>query len=556
MTLVRGDIAIQVPIENDFAGPVSAKEKVASLADMFALPFKYEGMTTDVAYDPADPENTGKKYRLKAVALCDLGLGAWGTVLAHWAPLGEGNSQDAVSKSAGGIQTILSQLVSAGFITSNDTVRQGGNNRMYRYIEQLAEYFLHKYIFGGTLQDKMQFIHSENFSSEPNHKVLIELGRESIEFKVPVTLNGQNLASPSFANLQGTPDENAALEARFNAESEARDQLEQKLDSVTRNNTNDLPEGANNLYFTPERAAAAINSEAFQKNTAFNRNFGGGEEEVARGNHHHDERYSPAVHNHDERYYSKTDVDNKITALVTNLDWQGAVENVSDLATTYPNPNPGWTVTVNSTGDDWRFTGAAWVNIGKNTLPFASATTDGKMSKEHWAKLENLFDTLITWTKKHVFNVGVTLGWLNPPAAGETKVLAINSNREIVPASYNTVLGQRSDLPASEQAVYNAIRGIFKDSIDFTDLNNEFTAYYNMRMQYEYVLALGEVTTYSFQLRVGNNYSVSYPTVAGLNNAIQALSNAEVTAGYGVKKTVSGAEGWKSGGLLWECKSI
>lgn len=90
MARKRGDITQQNSFEADFAAPLAAKEKSRNLQEMFDLTFKYEGMKSDVDYDPAFPETTGKTYRLKAQILCNLNLGAWGTVLSHWLPLGAG----------------------------------------------------------------------------------------------------------------------------------------------------------------------------------------------------------------------------------------------------------------------------------------------------------------------------------------------------------------------------------------------------------------------------------------------------------------------------------
>lgn len=113
MTRTRGPIPQQNAFEDDFAGPLSAKERSFTLQDMYDLTFKYEGMKTRVSYDAANATQTGKWYELKAQALCDLGLGAWGTVLAHWRPLGDvpdlsdfiqENEPNDVNFSAGGMK--------------------------------------------------------------------------------------------------------------------------------------------------------------------------------------------------------------------------------------------------------------------------------------------------------------------------------------------------------------------------------------------------------------------------------------------------------------------
>lgn len=106
-----------------------------------------------------------------------------------------------------------------------------------------------------------------------------------------------------------------------------------------------------------------------------------------------------ADHHHNDKYYTQADVDNKIIAITTNLDWQGSVATFAQLATTYPNPKQGWTVTVNADGKDYRFNGSSWIDIGNNSVPMASATVDGRMSKEHFTTVTNLPTTHYTKTE-------------------------------------------------------------------------------------------------------------------------------------------------------------
>lgn len=47
--------------------------------------------------------------------------------------------------------------------------------------------------------------------------------------------------------------------------------------------------------------------------------------------------------------YTPNEVDNKLSALETNIDWKESVATYSDIATTYPNPVDGWTVNVKDT---------------------------------------------------------------------------------------------------------------------------------------------------------------------------------------------------------------
>ena len=88
--------------------------------------------------------------------------------------------------------------------------------------------------------------------------------------------------------------------------------------------------------------------------------------------------------------YTKNEVDNKLSALETKIDWKEAVETFDDIATTYPEPEKGWTVSVNDTDTVYRFNGTDWVGISANTIPLATSSVDGKMSKADKAKLDGI----------------------------------------------------------------------------------------------------------------------------------------------------------------------
>lgn len=88
--------------------------------------------------------------------------------------------------------------------------------------------------------------------------------------------------------------------------------------------------------------------------------------------------------------YTKTEIDEKISELVEGMTWKPAVATYNDIATTYPNPQEGWTVCCTDTNIVWRYSGGQWVQISANTIPLASATEDGLMSKAGFTKLNNL----------------------------------------------------------------------------------------------------------------------------------------------------------------------
>lgn len=88
--------------------------------------------------------------------------------------------------------------------------------------------------------------------------------------------------------------------------------------------------------------------------------------------------------------YTKAEIDNMISGLLQNIDWKESVNTFADLATTYPNPQDGWTVNVKDTDITYRWSGTAWIAISLNALPLATQSVDGKMSKEDKKKLDGI----------------------------------------------------------------------------------------------------------------------------------------------------------------------
>lgn len=88
--------------------------------------------------------------------------------------------------------------------------------------------------------------------------------------------------------------------------------------------------------------------------------------------------------------YTKNEVDNKLSTLVTGLDWKEAVNTFADLATTYPNPDDGWSVYVKSEDITYTFNGTAWVTSSQGDIPLATTSTPGKMSAVDKSKLDGI----------------------------------------------------------------------------------------------------------------------------------------------------------------------
>lgn len=95
------------------------------------------------------------------------------------------------------------------------------------------------------------------------------------------------------------------------------------------------------------------------------------------------------IANWDDKY-TKAEVDNKVSAVVTGLDWKESVATFADLATTYPTAEEGWTASANDDDVIYRYDGASWIAVSANSIPLATQTLDGKMSKEDKVKLDEI----------------------------------------------------------------------------------------------------------------------------------------------------------------------
>lgn len=80
----------------------------------------------------------------------------------------------------------------------------------------------------------------------------------------------------------------------------------------------------------------------------------------------------------------------QLNELETNIDWKEAVDTYADIATTYPNPQNGWTVNVKDTDYTYRYNGTAWVVISANAIPDATPFVKGLMTTDQVTKLNAL----------------------------------------------------------------------------------------------------------------------------------------------------------------------
>lgn len=100
----------------------------------------------------------------------------------------------------------------------------------------------------------------------------------------------------------------------------------------------------------------------------------------------------------------------------TVLIYQPFVQTEKDIATTYPNPNVGWTVQVFDTGVRYRWNGAEWTPIDAfgGNIPLASEIIDGLMSKQNYMKLTAITEYVDTRVIVFVIPEDVLAGVQNP----------------------------------------------------------------------------------------------------------------------------------------------
>lgn len=84
-----------------------------------------------------------------------------------------------------------------------------------------------------------------------------------------------------------------------------------------------------------------------------------------------------------------------INEFLSGLDWKEAVDTYDDIATTYPNPEDGWTVSVKDTNYVYRYNGTEWVPINVNAIPDATEQNKGLMTTTQASKLYDLHDYVL-----------------------------------------------------------------------------------------------------------------------------------------------------------------
>ena len=178
--------------------------------------------------------------------------------------------------------------------------------------------------------------------------------------------------------------------------------------------------------------------------------------------------------------YTKAEIDNKITQVLINVTWKEAVDKVADIATTYPTPEEGWTVFVHEDGFTYRYANGQWVQISSYNIPLATATNDGRMSKNDKGFLDTVkslwtnVTTHISDAVKHITSAERTL-WNTVSnkvdKSGDTMTGTLNVNNA---GELRKTLGDRNGiiLAGDEEIV---IRGGHTNGTDLLLTDTEFS---------------------------------------------------------------------------------
>ena len=105
--------------------------------------------------------------------------------------------------------------------------------------------------------------------------------------------------------------------------------------------------------------------------------------------------------------YTPNEVDNKFSTLETNIQWKEAVDTFSDISTTYPDPQDGWTVNTKNNDYTYRYDGTKWIAISANAIPKATDSVDGLLTKEDHANYDDAVSKAHTHSNKSVLD-GIT----------------------------------------------------------------------------------------------------------------------------------------------------
>lgn len=96
-----------------------------------------------------------------------------------------------------------------------------------------------------------------------------------------------------------------------------------------------------------------------------------------------------------ENYYDKNEVDNIVSGIETGTEWKHPVATFADLATTYPNPEIGWSALVINEAVPYTWNGTEWVQTFSQ-IPIVTNNNNGIMTSEMLNLLNTNTSDIIT----------------------------------------------------------------------------------------------------------------------------------------------------------------
>ena len=247
--------------------------------------------------------------------------------------------------------------------------------------------------------------------------------------------------------------------------------------------------------------------------------------------------------------YTKAEIDNKISQVISDIDWKESVATYADIAKTYPSPQDGWTVNVKDTDITYRWDGSKWIEISANAIPLATSSVDGKMSKTDKSFLDTVkglwtsITTHISDTVKHITSAERTL-WntvsnkLDKSGGTLTGTLNVNNGGEL----RKTTGSRNGVILAGDKEI--VIRGGHTGGTDLLLTDTEFSYGGNTIYHAKNLTKVSQLTNdagYITQADVDTSISPFYVATESSPNVYKVTTGESLTTlknGYSIKVAI------------------
>lgn len=158
-------------------------------------------------------------------------------------------------------------------------------------------------------------------------------------------------------------------------------------------------------------------------------------------------------------------------ALINNMTWKPAVNRFEDIATTYPNPEEGWTVSVKDTNFIYRYDAETdtWINIfqfsGALAQPSAANGTGGSnglMSAVDKYRLDTWWTNYITYIQSHQTLTVDSKKYIHPTSHPLSILSDLNAN-------YCSLLSNAPTAFVTRWPKYSEVTEKFTNKLKFTN---------------------------------------------------------------------------------------